>query len=65
MHKIIIAKPKRLDEVVYEHYKDVRLTNKVLECNAHLAHKLILEVGDEVALPTFPAPKKQSKRLWD
>jgi phage tail protein X len=63
----IVTEPKRLDTIVYEHYKTLDVFEAVLELNPQLLpDKYILEVGDKVFLPTIEVPKKiESGSLWD
>jgi len=66
MFKYTITQKITLDKIVYEFYKNLAFFKDVLEANAHLKHKLILEVGDIVNLPALKNKEKKSvKRLWD
>ncbi|WP_324171973.1 tail protein X [Sulfurimonas sp.] len=62
----IVTEPQRLDTIVYEHYKTLDVYETVLEINAHLLNKYILELGDKVMLPTIQITKKvEDGALWD
>ena len=66
MIEYIVTEPKRLDTIVYEHYKRLDVFESVLEINVHLHNKYILEVGDKVLLPTIEVPVIiEDGALWD
>lgn len=61
-----ISKPVRLDVVVQEFYGTLKVFDKVLKSNNHLATKIILEIGDIVNLPVIEVEqiKKEDEVLW-
>jgi len=66
MKEYLVTQAKRLDTVIYEHYKTLDVLEKVLEVNKKYFHKLILQAGDIVILPNFIIEKTtKGNALWD
>jgi len=63
----IVQESKRLDQIVWEVYRDLEQFEEVLEENPKFSKKMILQAGEVVHLP----PKKQkpkiveAKALWN
>jgi phage tail protein X len=67
MKTYIAQQGDRLDQIVYKEYKTLIIFDKVLEANAHLSTKVILDDNDTVNLPVLELPKatiKEVKSLW-
>ena len=62
-----VVQETRLDEMVFNHYKNLDNFEMVLEINKHLVNKFILKIGDKVELPPFVESNKTIaiKALWD
>lgn len=57
---------QRLDSVVYNHYKTLKVFETVLQINPHLLEKRHLEAGDKALLPALALPPKENESgaLW-
>lgn len=67
MQIFTVTQPKRLDEIVFQHYGSLHHLTSVIADNQHLINKVVLEVGDKVNLGEFevvPSISK-TKTLWD
>ena len=62
------SKGERLDRIIMKEYGTLDAIGIVLEANTHLLHKIELEAGDIVYLPTIEPraqnEAKKGKALW-
>lgn len=58
----IVENNKRLDEIVFQHYGDLTMFDRVFAANPHLL-SLFLNIGDQVFLPE-KQKKKVEEKLW-
>jgi hypothetical protein len=67
MRVVIKQKNKTLNDITLLHYGSLEFLDAVIESNAHLLSKVILDLGDEVELPQFEKKHKSTtlKALWD
>lgn len=66
MRVVIKQSNQTLNDVVLEHYGDLKHLDEIIELNSKLLQKVVLDLGDVVELQEFEEKKEinEVKSLW-